>query len=358
MTSLSIQSLKKRFGASLAVNEVSLDIRSGEFVSLLGPSGCGKTTTLRCIAGLEEPDAGAIQFDGCDVLGLPPEARDTGMVFQNYALFPHMTVAQNLSFGLEMRKVARTSRSDRVGRVLEIVQLAGMLNRFPRQLSGGQQQRVALARALVIEPKLLLLDEPLANLDAKLREEMRFFIRSLQRRTGITTVYVTHDQAEAMIISDRIAVMFDGRIEQLGAPDEIYRRPTTRRVASFIGVGTFLEGRVVSASAEGIGLETGVGRFHAMPRADIEVGASASLLVRPEAIAFSATAGDAPPTTGANRLRATVWERHFLGETELYRMQCENGQLLDAYHDSDERFEVGQNVWCSFSSTRSWVVPS
>ena len=209
MTKLTIEGLSKRFGEVVAVDKLDLEIEDGELISLLGPSGCGKTTTLRCIAGFETPTAGRILFDGTEVTGLEPERRNIGMVFQNYALFPHMTVTENLAFGLEMRKLAKREIGQRIDRVLETVQLTGYGDRYPRQLSGGQQQRVALARALVIEPSILLLDEPLANLDAKLRQEVRFFIRSLQKSVGITTVYVTHDQAESMVISDRIVVMFD-----------------------------------------------------------------------------------------------------------------------------------------------------
>ena len=220
MTRLTLASLQKHYGAIAAVKGIDLDVAEGELVSLLGPSGCGKTTTLRCVAGFELPTGGLISFDSADVTMLPPERRDIGMVFQNYALFPHMDVRENLRFGLQMRKVPSAEVERRVDAVLAMVQLGGMGDRYPRQLSGGQQQRVALARALVIEPKLLLLDEPLANLDAKLRDEMRFFIRSLQKRVGITTLYVTHDQAEAMVMSDRIVVMFDGRITAELDPSE------------------------------------------------------------------------------------------------------------------------------------------
>src|SRR5271167_4486935 len=244
MTTLTISGLTKRFGEVTAVDDLSLEIAEGELVSLLGPSGCGKTTTLRSIAGFVQPDAGAILFDGIDITSFAPERRNIGMVFQNYALFPHMTVRENLLFGLEMRRIGRKEMAERIGKVLDIVQLAGLEDRYPRQLSGGQQQRVALARGLVIEPRVLLLDEPLANLDAKLRQEMRFFIRSLQKRVGITTVYVTHDQAEAMVISDRIVVMFDGRIRQVGDAAEIYARPASREVADFIGLSNFIDGTV------------------------------------------------------------------------------------------------------------------
>src|SRR5262245_3310916 len=233
MSSFTIRKLTKVYGAVAAVQSFDLEVAEGEFVSLLGPSGCGKTTTLRCLAGLETPTSGHIAFGERDVTWLAPEKRSIGMVFQNYALFPHLTVAENIGFGLNMRGIRGAEARGKVDAVMEIVQLGGFHARHPRELSGGQQQRVALARALVVEPALLLLDEPLANLDAKLRDEMRVFIRSLQRRVGITTLYVTHDQAEAMTVSDRVVVMFGGHIHQIGSPRDIYFRPATRDVANF-----------------------------------------------------------------------------------------------------------------------------
>src|SRR5215470_6579494 len=235
MSRLSVRKLTKLYSGTAAVEAFDLDVAEGEFVSLLGPSGCGKTTTLRCVAGLEVPTSGRISFGEQDVTQLPPERRNIGMVFQNYALFPHMTVGENIGFGLQMRGLGHAAARTKVDAVIDMVQLGGFYGRHPHELSGGQQQRVALARALVIEPALLLLDEPLANLDAKLRDEMRMFIRSLQQRVRITTLYVTHDQAEAMTMSDRIVVMFDGRIHQIGSPREIYHRPATRAVADFVG---------------------------------------------------------------------------------------------------------------------------
>src|SRR5215831_15276797 len=271
MSAIGLRGLTKRFGSVVAVDDLDLDVHNGELVALLGPSGCGKTTTLRMIAGFELPDAGDITFDDRRVTELQPERRNIGIVFQNYALFPHMTVAENVAFGLEMRN--------------------------PRQLSGGQQQRAALARALVVAPDVLLLDEPLANLDAKLREEMRFYVRSLQQEVGITTVYVTHDQAEAMVIADRIAVMFAGHVHQLAGPREIYHRPRTAMVAEFIGLTNFIRGDVVGREGELLVLDTALGVFRCRgpaARADAR-GASAQtrsgdakperlIAVRPEAI--------------------------------------------------------------------------
>jgi putative spermidine/putrescine transport system ATP-binding protein len=245
MSFLVLDSLTKRFGAHLAVDGLSLGVEKGEFVSLLGPSGCGKTTTLQMIAGFIEPTSGAIRLEGRDLLAVKPSRRGLGIVFQSYALFPHMSVAENVAFGLEMQGVAAAERTRRVGETLELVGLAAFAQRFPRQLSGGQQQRVALARALVIRPQILLLDEPLSNLDAKLREEMQIELRQIQRTVGTTTILVTHDQAEAMALSDRLVVMNNGRAEQIGAPHEAYERPATAFVASFLGKTNLVDGAAV-----------------------------------------------------------------------------------------------------------------
>ena len=243
MSDLRLQGITKRYGAVTAVDGVDLEVRDGEFLTLLGPSGCGKTTTLGLIAGFFPPSAGEIYLKGKPVAGLPPFKRDIGVVFQDYALFPHMTAGENVAFGLRMRGVERAEMDARVKEALELVQLRGLSERRPLELSGGQRQRVALARALVIRPAVLLLDEPLSNLDLKLREEMRVEIAGIQRRLGITTVFVTHDQGEALVMSDRIAVMNAGRIEQLGRPSEIYEKPATRFVAEFIGrMNFFTEG--------------------------------------------------------------------------------------------------------------------
>ncbi|MEN9774158.1 MAG: hypothetical protein RL322_1228 [Pseudomonadota bacterium] len=246
MAQVALSHLRKQFGASVAVADFSLEIADGEFVAFLGPSGCGKTTTLRMIAGFIEPSAGRIVIGGQDVTDVPVHRRGTGMVFQRYALFPHMTVAQNISFGLEMQKVQGEARSARIDRALELVRMSELRDRYPRQLSGGQQQRVAIARALAIEPKVFLLDEPLSNLDAKLRLEVRDEIRALQRKLGLTTVFVTHDQEEALSIADRIAIMHDGIVQQVGTPDEVYERPANLFVADFLGKMNFFEGRVAA----------------------------------------------------------------------------------------------------------------
>lgn len=239
-----LRSITKRFGSMVAVDRVSLDIKDGEFVSLLGPSGCGKTTTLRIIAGFIEPEEGDVLVMGEDISDRPPHKRNMGMVYQNYALFPHMTVFDNIAYGLRRRKLPMPRIREAVGRALELVQLTGLGDRYPNQLSGGQQQRVALARAVAIEPKVLLLDEPLSNLDAKLRKQMQVELRDLQRRLKITTIYVTHDQEEALVLSDRIVVMSGGRVMQVGKPGAIYHRPANTFVANFIGSINFLRGRL------------------------------------------------------------------------------------------------------------------
>ena len=248
MAGIQIERVTKRFGTVAAVRDLTLRSRDREFVTLLGPSGCGKTTLLRLIAGFMAPDEGAIRVGAATLSTpasvVPPERRGMGMVFQNYAVWPHKTVYQNVAFGLEVRRVARAEARARVARVLELVNLAGLERRYPSELSGGQQQRVALARSLVVEPAILLLDEPLSNLDAKLRERMRWELKELQRRTGITFVYVTHDQSEAMALSDRIAVMHQGELQQLGAPREVYARPANRTVADFMGLVNLIPARV------------------------------------------------------------------------------------------------------------------
>jgi putative spermidine/putrescine transport system ATP-binding protein len=247
---LRIEGLTRWFGGHAAVDGLSLDVARGEFVSLLGPSGCGKTTTLQMIGGFQEPDAGTIRLDGRDLLAMKAHQRGLGIVFQSYALFPHMTVAENVAYGLETRRVSRAERTERVEQALNLVGLAGFADRYPRRMSGGQQQRVALARALAIRPAVLLLDEPLSNLDAKLREDMQLELRSIQRKTGTTTILVTHDQAEAMALSDRIVLMNKGRIEQQGAPAAVYERPATRFVAQFLGKTNMLQVSVAWADGQ------------------------------------------------------------------------------------------------------------
>jgi putative spermidine/putrescine transport system ATP-binding protein len=348
MTVVRIESLSKVYGAVRAVDRISVEIGDGEFISLLGPSGCGKTTTLKMIAGFEQASEGAIRFDGADVVRVPAEKRDIGMVFQNYALFPHMTVDQNLAFGLEMRRVPRAAMRERIDRVLEMVQLSGFSGRYPSQLSGGQQQRVALARALVIEPRILLLDEPLANLDAKLREEMRVFIRDLQRRVGITTVYVTHDQAEAMTMSDRVVVMFGGRIAQVGAPADIYERPQNLDVARFVGQVNLVSGTVAAADGDTLAIDTAFGRATAPAREDLRPGAAVTLSLRPEAIELGA-----PGKAGAP---GRVEARYYSGSLIDYRIALDGGETLHVQAFPTIAFAEGDRVSVHAPADRLWLI--
>jgi putative spermidine/putrescine transport system ATP-binding protein len=358
MTELSIRALTKRYGSVTAVHNATIDAANGELISLLGPSGCGKTTTLRLAAGFEQPDSGTILFDGKDVSNLLPEHRDIGMVFQNYALFPHMTVLENCRFGLEMRKIPKDQASVRITRALEMVQLVGREQRYPRELSGGQQQRVALARALVIEPAILLLDEPLANLDAVLREEMRFFIRSLQQKVGITTLYVTHDQAEALLISDRVAVMFDGCIEQIGAPREIYERPRSRRTASFVGLSNFLEGQVIRHDASNAIIHATSGSLAATHAGAVRDGQTVTILVRPERIDIRLGPGDEGEliSSAMNVRRGTITELYFLGNVLDCRVAINEGGSLQVHARPGMPLGKGDQVTLSFPASAAWVV--
>ena len=348
MSRLTICELTKRYATAAAVRDVDLDIAEGEFVSLLGPSGCGKTTTLRCVAGLEAPTSGRILFGERDVTSLPSEKRNIGMVFQNYALFPHMTVVENIGFGLDMRGIRGANANVRVNAVMEMVQLGGFHVRYPRQLSGGQQQRVALARALVIEPALLLLDEPLANLDAKLRDEMRFFIRSLQQRVGITTLYVTHDQAEAMTMSDRIVVMFAGRIHQIGSPRDIYFRPATCDVANFIGQSNLFPGKVVGRQGTSVAVETSVGLLRCEAPAGTETGAEARVMVRPEAIRAAHK---------GNGLSGRVTQQQFLGNLVDYRVALADGTIVAVQAMGEEARGVGEEIGLVIDQSKAWLLP-
>jgi putative spermidine/putrescine transport system ATP-binding protein len=315
MSFLYLDQLTKRYGDHLAVDRLTLSVQQGEFLSLLGPSGCGKTTTLQMIAGFVAPSAGAIALAGRDLLAVKPNRRGLGVVFQSYALFPHMTAAQNVAFGLEMQGVGRAERDKRVAEALALVGLAGFADRHPRRLSGGQQQRVALARALVIRPHILLLDEPLSNLDAKLREEMQIELRAIQRTVGTTTILVTHDQAEAMALSDRIVIMNHGRPEQIAAPQEAYERPATPFVAKFLGKTNELPAKnETDRSPTTISIHAARWTLASAPRGPLVAA------VRPEKIAF------APPVAG--RLCGTVRTRIFQGNHWLYRVDTPVGEVF------------------------------
>ncbi|HEU5197205.1 MAG TPA: ABC transporter ATP-binding protein [Methylomirabilota bacterium] len=349
MSKLVLTHVSCHFGSVAAVDDLSLALASGEFVSLLGPSGCGKTTTLRMIAGLLHPTAGTITMDG-DVISsptssLPPEKRNMSMIFQSYAIWPNMTVAENVGFGLEIRKLARPDIRAKVDKILEVVHMRHLRDRYPAELSGGQQQRVALARAIVVQPAVLLLDEPLSNLDANLREEMRYEIRRLHDEFHITTVYVTHDQAEAMVTSDRIAVMNQGRIEQVDEPRALYARPRTRFVAGFIGRTNFLDGEVRGDDV--------VFDHFTIPRARF-AGAGAlagrvSFSLRPQSIHLHRVPADQRPpaaTPGACVVSGKVVQRAYLGEHWDYAVRPAEGELLlRVTARPHEVFEVNDAVW-------------
>ncbi len=337
---LSVEHLVKRYGAVTAVDDVSFTAGPGEFVSLLGPSGCGKTTTLRCIAGFEQPEQGSIRVNGkavTDTAGgvfTPPNRRQFGMVFQSYAIWPHMTVFDNVGYPLKVqRKHSRPEIRDRVNEKLKVVGLENYEDRYPSQLSGGQQQRVALARALVMEPKVLLFDEPLSNLDAKLRERMRFELIDIQKQLGIPAVYVTHDQAEAMVMSDRIIVMDGGRVAQEGSPDEIYARPTNRFVADFIGLSNFLPARIESDAADGALMATSaLGRHACVDNGAHRPGDEVLIAIRPERIELGGATGGP-----GHRFETKVERRYFLGPfTEYFlsvgdvTIRAQSSTILDA----------------------------
>jgi len=352
MAGIQIERVTKRFGTVTAVRSLTLEIRDREFVTLLGPSGCGKTTLLRLIAGFMTPDEGAIRVAGTTLSTptavVPPERRGMGMVFQNYAVWPHRTVYENVAFGLEVRKVPRAETRTRVAKILELVNLSGLERRYPSELSGGQQQRVALARSLVVEPSILLLDEPLSNLDAKLRERMRWELKELQRRTGITFVYVTHDQSEAMALSDRIAVMHQGETMQYGAPREVYTRPANKTVADFMGLVNLIAGRVMRAAGDDS--LVAVGGNHpiglALPVGMAE-GQAVQVAIRPESLRVAAlapgSATDAPATVPGKVADVT-----FLGNVLDCHVTLDDGSRVRVQVDPTQTLEVGQRVGVRF----------
>jgi putative spermidine/putrescine transport system ATP-binding protein len=346
MEYLQLSHVKKGFGAFQAVEDFELTAQRGEFVSLLGPSGCGKTTTLRMIAGFEHPDSGSITLDGGEITGLPPNKRNVGMVFQAYALFPNMTVANNIDFGMRVKKQPGVAIKKRVGELLELINMSEKADRYPYQLSGGQQQRVALARALAIEPKVLLLDEPLSALDAKIRVSLRNEIRGIQRQLGITTVYVTHDQEEALSLSDRVVVMSQGRIEQIGTPFEIYNFPATRFVASFVGTLNLVTAHVVDAAAGRIKIG-GQEALAAGPVTTADADGTVTVALRPEGLRIGLGAAD------ANQLRAAVDDVAFLGSVVRIRVRLpgEGAPTLhvDTFNEPHRRPPtLGENVTISF----------
>ncbi|WP_436606473.1 ABC transporter ATP-binding protein [Sorangium sp. So ce1036] len=344
---IELRSVTKRFDDFLAVNEIDLSIRAGEFITLLGPSGCGKTTLLRMISGFETPTSGAVLLDGKDVTRSPPYRRDVNQVFQSYALFPHMTVRENINFGLRMKKVPRAEAAERVRAAVAMVSLEGLEDRKPAQLSGGQRQRVALARAIVCRPKVLLLDEPLSALDAKLRHAMQVELKALQKKLGITFVFVTHDQEEALTMSDRIAVIHEGRIEQLGDATQIYHRPRTTFVANFIGQANILRAAVVSRSGERAqvrldgGIELLVNAEHLAPGAE-----SALVSIRPEKISLRKERQSA----FENCFEAHVEDELFRGATDQLRLRTDSGLALTAIVANESSghaaLHAGDRVFC------------
>ena len=351
---LVVDAAVKRFGGVTAVDRATLVIEDGELFTLLGPSGCGKTTLLRLLAGFYQPDAGDIRFGERVVSRLPPYERNIGMVFQNYALWPHMTVRGNVAYGLKLRRLGAGETARRVAEGLAKVNLTGFEDRYPGQLSGGQQQRVALARALVLNPDILLLDEPLSNLDAKIRVQVRAEIRKLQRELGITTVYVTHDQEEALSLSDRVAVMKDGRVLQVGAPRELYERPTTRFVADFVGTNNLLPGTVEALGDGGLVVRTALGPLHAI--GERRLHDPCVLAVRPENV--DVAAGGAPAGARGNALSGRVTLVSYLGNTLRYDIQVGDhvlkADIRDPWHH--DPLPPGQAVTLRFPASATLAV--
>jgi spermidine/putrescine transport system ATP-binding protein len=349
----------KRFGDVAAVDGISVEIRRGEFFSLLGPSGCGKTTTLRLIGGFEQPDEGVIELAGTDVAGLPPHKRDVNTVFQSYALFPHLDVFGNVAYGLRRKKVPTDHIEGRVSKILGLVDLPGFEERRVTQLSGGQQQRVALARALVNEPQVLLLDEPLGALDLKLRKQMQLFLKSLQQEIGITFIYVTHDQEEAMTMSDRIAVMRDGRIEQVGAPEGVYERPATEFVAEFLGASNLLDCTAGPVEGDLQTTELSSGEKIRIPAASMN-GADGAIRmgVRPEKIRIGQAARAAD---GDNTIEGMVKTATFVGVSNVYTVETKDGHRVTVYAQNlgtseDRPPGPGEHVTLSWHPEHTFVV--
>ena len=344
MAILKVNNLSKSFGKVKAVREVTFEATEGKVLSLLGPSGCGKTTTLRCIAGFENPDRGEIYLDDRKITSIPPEKRGIGMVFQNYALWPHMTVYGNLAFSLQIRKVPKPEIDKRIKKVLSMVQLEGYENRYPRQMSGGQQQRIAMARALVFEPEIMLLDEPLSNLDAQLREEMRFEFTELQRKLGITAVYVTHDQAEALVISDKIVILDQGKIVQSGSPKDIYSNPKNKFVAGFIAVTSFINGRIDSFTEEKkkVIVKTDDGlAIHGFNNS-FDIGQKVSVAMRMNVIKFIQNENKNDKNT-VNMFRGKIIQSSYLGNIIDYKIKVGNWEVR-TNSDAKYNFKIGEEV--------------
>jgi spermidine/putrescine transport system ATP-binding protein len=352
----------KRFGEMVAVDHVDLEVQDGEFFSLLGPSGCGKTTTLRMIGGFEEPTSGLIELQGEDVTWLPPFKRNVNTVFQNYALFPHLSIYENVAFGLRRRGTKDREVKARVGEMLDLVELPGFERRKPSQISGGQAQRVALARALINKPAVLLLDEPLGALDLKLRKQMQVELKRIQQEVGITFIYVTHDQEEAMTMSDRIAVMNRGRYEQLGDPESLYERPATRFVAGFLGVSNLLPGAVQGTDGKYATVKLADDSRVRAPSALVGAREEVSIGVRPEKIRLRAPADGGGTPDGHNQLRGVVRDASYLGVSTQYLVEARGGVRLTVYEQNVERatrselWAPGEVVLLTWSPDHSFVV--
>jgi putative spermidine/putrescine transport system ATP-binding protein len=361
-----LRGIAKRYGEAVAVDDVSLTVAPGELLSLLGPSGCGKTTTLRVVAGFVPPDRGRVLLKNADVTVVPPNKRDVGMLFQNYALFPHLTAADNIAFGLRMRGVPRPQRRLRVEQALELVRLGDFGQRYPRQLSGGQQQRVALARAVVIHPSVLLLDEPLSNLDAQLRHELRTEIRQLQQTLGITTIFVTHDQEEALSMSDRVVVMNHGHVEQIGSPADIYRAPRTQFVAQFIGEANIIAGRLEPLDARNARLVTHTGvAFSITTNGGVSAGVTAAATLRPESLRVF---GQHDPRSQpyANRFQGVIETVAYLGSRTMLSVRVDAAISLRVMRQEGEasqdhgadQLRQGETVIIACSAEACRVIPA
>jgi ABC-type Fe3+/spermidine/putrescine transport system ATPase subunit len=357
---IKLEDIVKRFGTLEAVSHVSLDIQDGELFTLLGPSGCGKTTILRLIGGFHKPDHGEIYFEGKPVSPLPPYERNIGMVFQNYALWPHMTIVDNITYGLKLKKMSRSEIRGKVSHVLKLVNLTGLEKRYPGQLSGGQQQRVALARALVLNPDVLLLDEPLSNLDAKIRIQVRAEIRKLQKELGITTIYVTHDQEEALTLSDRIAVIDHGKLQQLGTPRDLYERPENPFVADFIGINNLIKGEVqeINTSNKWVMAKTVAGNFCFPDRNRFKPGDRCVVSVRPEAASISKSP---KVEEGYNQIAGSVSFAYYMGNNIRYDVEAGKGLLFKV--DVQESWEhevlpIGEKVYVRFPIKTTLGIPA
>ena len=355
---ITLTSVTKQFDDTVAVDDVSLQIEGGEFFSLLGPSGCGKTTTLRVIGGFVYPTTGEVSINGEIMAETPPYRRPVNTVFQNYALFPHKTVAQNIAFGLQMKKAVKSEILDAVERSLDLIQLPGYGDRKPNELSGGERQRVALARALINEPTILLLDEPLSALDLKLRKQMQLELKALQRKVGITFVYVTHDQGEALALSDRIAVMNDGKILQVGTPSEIYDSPRSRFVADFIGTSNFLEGMLISESEIVLTTEPPL-KIASAPNSDVPLNTPVTVAIRPERFELKTT----PLSDVPNFLPGVIQDESYLGTTLQYTVQTDYPMPLIAHQQNTgakdtQRFKRGDTVYLQWRPENAIVLKS